>query len=66
MLSSQDQTEEGGKTPVKIDGKKITAEELAACVSTAFHEHGIDSLLVGGACISIYAANQYVPGDLDG
>jgi len=50
---------------VKIDGKKITTEELAARVSTVLQEHGIDALLVGGACVSIYTANQYISGDLD-
>jgi hypothetical protein len=50
---------------VKIDWKKITTEELAARVSTTLQEHGIDAMLVGGACISIYTANQYISGDLD-
>ena len=50
---------------MKIDGKKITTEELAARVSTVLQEHGIDALLVGGACVSIYTANQYISGDLD-
>jgi hypothetical protein len=49
---------------VKIDWKKITTEELAALVSTKLQEHEIDALLVGGACISIYTANQYISGDL--
>lgn len=50
---------------MKTDWKKITTEELAAFVSAKLQEHGIDALLVGGACISIYTANQYISGDLD-
>ena len=49
----------------KFDFKNITIEELAAIVSEKFKEHGIDSILVGGACVSIYSQNAYQSYDLD-
>ncbi len=49
----------------KIDYKKITLEQLAAIVSKKMQEHGIDSILVGGGCVSIYSHNRYQSYDLD-
>ena len=45
--------------------KKITIEQLAAIVSEKLREHNIDSVLVGGACVSIYSQNRYQSYDLD-
>jgi len=39
----------------KIDFKKITLEKLAAIISEKLKEHNIDSILVGGGCVSIYS-----------
>lgn len=50
---------------MKIDFKKITLEKLAAIISEKLKEHGIDSILVGGACVSIYSQNRYQSYDLD-
>lgn len=49
----------------KINFKKITLEKLAAIVSEKLKEHGIDSVLVGGSCVSIYCKNRYQSYDLD-
>ena len=43
----------------------ITIKELALIVGRKLEEHHIDAVLVGGACVSIYARNKYVSGDLD-
>ncbi len=45
--------------------KNVTIEELAAIVSTKLNEHGIDCVLVGGGCVSIYSKNRYQSYDLD-
>lgn len=49
----------------KINFKKITLEQLAGIVSEKLKEHGIDSVLVGGGCVSIYCKNRYQSYDLD-
>lgn len=49
----------------KLNFKKVTLEELAAIVSNQLREKGIDSILVGGACVSIYSHNRYQSYDLD-
>lgn len=49
----------------KIDLKKITIEKLAAIISKKLKENDIDSILVGGACVSIYFQNRYQSYDLD-
>jgi len=49
----------------KIDLKKITIKKLAGLISQTLNEHGIDSILVGGACVSIYSENRYQSYDLD-
>ena len=49
----------------KYDFKNITLKQLAGIISTKLQEHGIDSVLVGGACVSIYSQNRYQSYDLD-
>ncbi|NGX50935.1 MAG: hypothetical protein K1060chlam2_00787 [Chlamydiae bacterium] len=44
---------------------KITLRKLAAVVSKKFREHGLDCILVGGACVTIYSKNRYQSYDLD-
>jgi len=39
--------------------------ELAAYIAEHLHSKGIETVLVGGACISIYSANEYSSFDLD-
>ena len=48
-----------------VDWKGISLKELAALVSTALRDDGIDALLVGGACVSLYTNNRYQSCDLD-
>jgi hypothetical protein len=50
---------------VKVDWKHIDIKALAAIVSEKLGENGIDSILVGGACVSIYTKNKYISSDLD-
>ncbi len=50
---------------MKINWKDIDIKELAAIVSSRLNEEGIDAILVGGACISIYTKNKYLSSDLD-
>ncbi len=50
---------------MKVDWKKIDIRTLAALVCEKLKKKGIDSLLVGGACVSIYTRNRYMSYDLD-
>ncbi len=50
---------------MKVDWKKIKIKELAALVFHMLDEQGMDAVLVGGACVSIYTKNKYVSYDLD-
>ncbi len=50
---------------MKIDFKKCTEEELWKYVATHLKEQGIDTILVGGAVVSIYSEGAYRSGDLD-
>ena len=50
---------------MKIDWKKISIKDLAALICTTLKDNGIDAVLVGGACVSIYTKNKYVSYDLD-
>lgn len=43
----------------------LTIGELAAYIAEHLHSNGIETVLVGGACISIYSANEYSSFDLD-
>jgi hypothetical protein len=44
---------------------EMTIAELAAFVQTHLRQRGIDVVLSGGACVSIYSSNKYVSMDLD-
>jgi hypothetical protein len=50
---------------VRINWKKIGISQLAAIISEKLRERGIDAILVGGACVSIYTKNRYLSSDLD-
>lgn len=43
---------------MKIKWKSIGIKELAAIVSDKLSESGIDAILVGGACVSIYKVKE--------
>ncbi len=44
---------------------KMSVEEIAALVSEALKNNGIDAVLTGGAVVSIYSDNEYQSYDLD-
>lgn len=48
-----------------IDWSKINLKELAGYVSEELRKRGIETILVGGACVSIYSNNRYQSYDLD-
>lgn len=48
-----------------IDWKNITLKELAGYVSEGLRVRGIETILVGGACVTIYSKNRYQSYDLD-
>jgi hypothetical protein len=50
---------------MKVDWKTISLEDLAGFVSEKLREKGIDAILVGGACATIYSRNRYQSYDLD-
>jgi len=45
--------------------KRMTNAELAAFIESHLLERGIDVVLSGGACVSIYSNGKYVSMDLD-
>ncbi|NGX38441.1 MAG: hypothetical protein K1000chlam2_01615 [Chlamydiae bacterium] len=50
---------------MKIEISKMTLKELAGFITEKLKEHGIDCILVGGACVTIYSKNKYHSYDLD-
>jgi hypothetical protein len=50
---------------VKKSIGKENIKELAAHVCGGLNKEGIDAVLVGGACVSIYTQNEYESSDLD-
>jgi hypothetical protein len=50
---------------MKIDFKKCTEEDLWKYIATHLKNKGIDTVLVGGAVVSIYSDGAYKSGDLD-
>ena len=50
---------------MKINWKTISIKDLASLICKMLHDNGIDAVLVGGACVSIYTKNKYVSYDLD-
>ncbi len=49
----------------KVDWKNIDVKDLAGLISDALRKDGIEIILVGGACVTIYSENRYVSYDLD-
>ena len=43
----------------------IDIKDLACVVYQLLQDNGIDAVLVGGACVSIYSQNRYQSHDLD-
>jgi len=50
---------------MKIDFKNCSEEELWKFVAAELKKKGIDTILVGGAVVSIYSEGAYRSGDLD-
>lgn len=48
-----------------VNLKGISLENLAIFVSDHLIRSGIDAVLTGGACVSIYSRNKYISSDLD-
>ena len=48
-----------------INWKRITLEDLAGFLSDELRQRGIEVILVGGACVTIYSQNRYQSYDLD-
>lgn len=48
-----------------IDWASISLQDLAGFISEELRKRGIDTVLVGGACATIYSENRYQSYDLD-
>jgi len=48
-----------------MDWGSITLKELAGYISEELRKQGIETILVGGACVTIYSDNRYQSYDLD-
>ena len=48
-----------------MDWPKVSLEELAGFLSDELRKKGVDTILVGGACVTIYSQNRYQSYDLD-
>lgn len=48
-----------------IDWANMSLKDLAGYVSEELRKHEIDTVLVGGACVTIYSENRYQSYDLD-
>lgn len=45
--------------------EKMSLRDLALYVSDHLRKHGVDAVLSGGACVTIYTENKYISYDLD-
>jgi len=50
---------------MNIDWQNAGIKKLAAIISAHFQKNGIEVVLVGGACVSLYSDNQYMSYDID-
>lgn len=48
-----------------VHWEKLSTKEAAAAVCSHLKRRGIDALLVGGACVTIYSSNKYESYDFD-
>lgn len=49
----------------KVDWKTIETKELAGLICQHLKEDGIEVILVGGSCVTVYSNNRYISHDLD-
>ncbi len=45
--------------------REMSVGEFAAFVASCLRQHGIDVVLTGGSCVTIYSNNRYMSFDLD-
>jgi hypothetical protein len=50
---------------MKIDWGTITLKNFAAVISEKLRQGGVETILVGGACVSMYTKNRYQSYDID-
>jgi len=50
---------------MKVNWEKISLKDLAGFLSEKLRDEGIELILVGGACVTIYSKNRYQSHDLD-
>lgn len=50
---------------MKINWKTIGVKELAGLIGQHLKVDGIEAILVGGSCVTIYSNNRYISLDLD-
>jgi hypothetical protein len=50
---------------VSINWQGVGIKKLAAIISAHLQKNGIEVVLVGGACVSLYSDNQYLSYDID-
>lgn len=50
---------------MKKDVGSLSVKELAGLVGSKLAEYGIEAVLSGGACVTIYSSNKYLSFDLD-
>ena len=48
-----------------IEWEKLSLQDLAGFISEELRKRGIDTVLVGGACVTMYSENRYQSYDLD-
>jgi len=48
-----------------VNFANIDAKDLAGLICQNFKEDGIEAILVGGSCVTIYSNNRYLSADLD-
>ena len=50
---------------MNLDWQKVGIKKLAAIISVHLQKNGIEVVLVGGACVSLYSNNQYMSYNID-
>jgi len=50
---------------MNLDWQNVGIKKLAAIISAHLQKNGIEVVLVGGACVSLYSDNQYMSYDID-
>ena len=50
---------------MNLDWQKVGIKKLAAIISVHLQKNGIEVVLVGGACVSLYTDNKYASYDID-